>query len=188
MNMIKRWKTVLRVSMVMLAVSLFFVNSCAAVEQEQAVIEAVGFFSHFPMRSTRQVIEEICAKFGGRVSLTLYDETRPEGQEFMASKNLSGHIPMRLYINGVNTFSLDGRDISFSDFVGYAWTAADLEKAITLALESGVDGIAVDAPVKSGGLNPIMTAGIVVGLIIIALTGFILFWPKKKQRGKRNVG
>jgi hypothetical protein len=165
----------------MLAVSFF---PAAAQGQEKVSVEAVGFFTHFPMRQTRQVIEATCAKFGDRVTLKLYDETRAEGQAFMEEKNLSGHIPMRLYINGVNTFRIDGQEIAFSDFVGYAWMPEHLEKAITLALEGGVQAIAADAPAKKSGGNPLVVVSIAAGIIAIALAGFLLFGPKKKAGAK----
>lgn len=176
----KIWeKAMLCLAAVLMSVISSAADACAA-EREKVIVEAVGFFSHFPMRPTRQTIEEICAKFGEQVSLTLYDEMQPEGQAFLSSKGLSGHIPMRLYINGVNTFTLDGREVSFSDFAGYAWTAADLENAIDFTLTNGVDGIAADTPADSGGGSPVVTAGIAAGVAIVMITGFILFRPKKK--------
>ncbi len=131
----KSWRNVALYIAVLLSVFFVPALSHAAEKQEPVVVEAVGFFTHFPMQPTRQAIEETCAKFGEQVVLTLYDEMKPEGQAFMASKNLSGHLPMRLYINGVNTVTLDGREVSFRDFVDRAWTAADLEEAIRMALE-----------------------------------------------------
>jgi len=143
----RKWKTAVLCIVSVLMVIAILPVSVHAEEQEKVIIEAVGFFTHFPMRATRNVIEETCAKFGDQVELTLYDESRQEGQDFLTSKGLAGHIPMRLYINGENAFNLDGVEVAFRDFVDYKWwTAADLEKAITLALESGVGDIAIEIP------------------------------------------
>jgi hypothetical protein len=138
-------KAILSVVAVFLVLYSFSVNANAE-EQGKVIIEAVGFFTHFPMRPTRGVIEDTCAKFGERVELTLYDEMKPEGQEFMALKGLSGHIPMRLFINGLNTVTIDGRAISFRDFVNRAWNADDLEKAIMLALEGKIGSNSAEEP------------------------------------------
>jgi hypothetical protein len=131
----KRWGIFALCVAVMLVFFSCSVPARAAEKLEPVTVEAVGFFSHFPMQPTRQAIEETCAKFGDRVVLTLYDEMQPEGQAFMESKSLSGHLPMRLFVGGLNTVTLDGREVSFRDFVDRAWTAADLEQAIRMALE-----------------------------------------------------
>ena len=120
-------KLTILTGIVVLTALLLFPAGVFAENQEKIIIEAVGFFSHFPMRATRQAIEDTCAKFGEKVELRLYDETKDEGQEFMKSKGLSGHLPMRLFIDG---------KVSFFDFVGRDWTPEELEKAITMALES----------------------------------------------------
>lgn len=116
----------------LMLLSVFSVNIHAQ-EQKKVIVEAVGFFSHFPMKATRDAIMETCAKFGEQVELTLYDEDSPEGESFMKKKGLSGHLPMRLYINGENTFALSGRTVSFKDFVNREWNADDLSNAIELA-------------------------------------------------------
>lgn len=189
----RKWKMTVLCFVAVLMIFTLLPITAHAEEQEKVIVEAVGFFSHFPMRATRQVIEETCAKFGDPVELTLYDETKAEGQDFLTSKGLSGHIPMRLYINGENAFNIDGQEIAFRDFVDYEWTADDLEKAITLALESGVEGIAIEIPdefaVSGSDLTgscsnlPIIIS-VVVGVAIIALAGYFIFKPKKTQAKK----
>lgn len=106
--------------------------------EEKVKVEAVGFFSHYPMQSTRQAIESACEKFGDKVELRLYDETTDEGQEFLSKVGLSGHIPMALYVDGKISHSVDGKTITFRDFVGQNWSGGDLEKVIDLRLK-GVD-------------------------------------------------
>ena len=121
----KKRKLSLLIAVMVLITLLLFPTGVFA--KNKVIIEAVGFFSHFPMRATRQAIEDTCAKFGDKVKLTIYDETQPDGQMFMRLKGLSGHLPMRLLIDG---------KVSFSDFVDRDWTAEQLEKAIATALES----------------------------------------------------
>ena len=123
----KKGKLMILTCIVVLIALLLFLVSTFAKNRDKVIVEAVGFFSHFPLQATRQAIEDTCAKFGDKVKLTLYDETKADGQEFMKSKGLSGHLPMKLLIDG---------KVSFSDFVDRDWTAEQLEKAITTALES----------------------------------------------------
>ncbi|MCL1876178.1 MAG: hypothetical protein FWF87_07990 [Synergistaceae bacterium] len=120
----KKGKFSLLIAVMVLTTLLLF--PAGAFAEDQVIVEAVGFFSHFPMRATRQAIEDTCAKFGDKVKLTLYDETEPDGQMFMRLNGLSGHLPMRLFIDGA---------LSFCDFVGKDWAVEELEKAITMALE-----------------------------------------------------
>lgn len=186
----RKWEMTVLCFVAVLMIFTLLPLTAHAEEQEKVIVEAVGFFSHFPMRPTRQVIEETCAEFGDQVELTLYDETKAEGQDFLTSKGLSGHIPMRLYINGENAFNIDGQEIAFRDFVDYEWTADDLEKAITLALESSTDTISLDKPDEfavsgsgaggSGSISPIIIS-VAVGVVIIALAGYFIFKPKKTQ-------
>ncbi|MDR1510856.1 MAG: hypothetical protein LBS53_14625 [Synergistaceae bacterium] len=145
-------------------------------------VDAVGFFSHAPMRGTREAIVDACAKFGGQVALTFYDETKSEGQDFMRDKGLSGHIPMRLYVNGKNTFTLEGREVSFSDFVGRKWRAEDLERVIALIIE-GVDASTAERPDESQNYSARLIGA---AALIIVLSAICLIWSKKSK--KKNKG
>jgi hypothetical protein len=113
---------------------LFLIQSSATMGAKVKV-EALGFFSHPPMHETRDTIQKVCKEFGNRVELTMYDEWSPDGQNFMQSKKLSGHLPMVLYVNGAVAHRIGGRVVTFRDFVGYSWTAEDLEQVIKLNLE-----------------------------------------------------
>ncbi len=116
-------------------------------------VEALGFFSHPPMWETRDTIQKVCQEFGDRVDLVMYDETTADGEKFMQSHNLSGHIPMVLYING----SLNQQ---IRDFVNWNWKAEDLKQAIKLALEGKKAAVPepadTSAEVKNPKTSPVM--------------------------------
>lgn len=107
-------------------------------------IEALGFFTHMPMRHTRTTIQTICEDFGDQVELVLYDESSSEGIKFMEERGLQGHLPMVLYVNGSIAHEIDGRLVVFRDFADYGWNGEDLRQVISLYLD-GVE-TAVAAP------------------------------------------
>ena len=154
-----------------------------AFAQDKIKIEAVGFFSHFPMKPTLTAIQDTCKKYSDKVDLTVYDETTDEGQNFLAKMGLSGHIPMELYIDGKNTFAIDGKAITFSDFVNDKWQVKDLEKAIELKLQ-GVDASS-DTPVKpAGNSNYIFMISILISVVIIIFLVFYIIKRKNKAGRK----
>lgn len=111
-------------------------------------VEAVGFFSHFPMQPTKEAIQSACQKFGDKVELTLHDEDTQEGQEFLSKVGLSGHIPMAIYVDGELSHSVDGKNVAFRDFVGGSWRGEDLEKVLELRIK-GVETAAKDQDSQS---------------------------------------
>ena len=110
-------------------------------------IEGVGFFNHPPLFAARDAIVEVCKEFGEQVELTLYLEDDEDGQQFMKEKNLSGHLPLALYINGSLAHQIEDRIVVFRDFIGRAWTKEDLREVV----EANVSGktTAVAAPINA---------------------------------------
>lgn len=97
-------------------------------------IEALGFFTHPPMWETRDVIQNVCKKFPGKIELVMYNELSNEGRKFMQSKGLIGHIPMALYVNGSIAHKINNQVIVFRDFVGLSWKPENLEQVIKINL------------------------------------------------------
>jgi ABC-type uncharacterized transport system substrate-binding protein len=123
---------------------LYNVGITLAASDKVIKVEALGFFSHPPLRATRNTIQEICKQFGSQVELVLHDEWSEDGQKFMKEKGLTGHLPTVIYINGSLAHKIDDRVVVFRDFVGQAWTGQDLQKVIQLNLDG--QNTAVKAP------------------------------------------
>ena len=117
-------------------------------------VEALGFFSHPPMWETRDTIQQVCQEFGDRVELVMHDEMTSDGQGFMQSNGLSGHIPMVLYLDGSPAHQIDGRTVEFRDFVNMGWKAGDLEQVIKLNLAGEKTAVKEPADVSAQAGNP----------------------------------
>ena len=117
-------------------------------------VEGVGFFNHPPLFAARDAIIEVCKEFGEQVELTLYLEDDEDGQRFMKDKNLSGHLPMALYINGSLAHQIGDRVVVFRDFIGRAWTKEDLRQAVEANVSGKTTAVAAPKNTYSGFYRP----------------------------------
>lgn len=123
-------------------------------------VEALGFFSHPPMVPLKNTLQQVAQEFGDQVQLVLHDETTSDGEQFMKDNNLSGHLPMVLYIDGSVAHKIDDKVIVFRDFEGQGWTRQDLEQVIKLNLAGQKTAVASPANALTEAWNPnAMAAG-----------------------------
>jgi hypothetical protein len=159
-------------------------------------VEALGFFSHPPMQATRDTITKTCQEFGSQVDLTMHDEWTPDGEQFMQSKGLSGHLPMVLYINGSVAHKIGDRVVVFRDFVGSGWTAQDLEQVIRLNLAGQKTAVAAPPNATTEAWNPGAMAAAQRGLItslllyvaggIVVIVAAVLGFKRLRKKAKRS--
>jgi len=104
-----------------------------------AVSVEIIAFSHPPLRPVLAEVGQLLATYGDRVHVTHYDFDTPEGAAFAKKKGLSGHIPLVIFVNGKDTFTLNERKVTFESFpqgqgTGMvpdgAWTVADLDAVV----------------------------------------------------------
>ena len=129
-------------------IALGFVPSLA--KAAEVKVEGVGFFNHPPLFAARDAIIEVCREFGEQVELTLYLEDDEDGQQFMKEKNLSGHLPMALYINGFLAHQIGDRVVVFRDFIGRAWTKEDLRQVVEANVSGKTTAVAAPKNAYSG--------------------------------------
>jgi hypothetical protein len=98
--------------------------------------------NHPPLRPVLAEVDQLLAAYGARVHVTHYDFDTPEGASFATKMGLNGHIPMVIFINGKDTFTLNGRKVTFESFpqgqgtgmvADGAWTTADLDTVLKQA-------------------------------------------------------
>jgi hypothetical protein len=117
-------------------------------------VEALGFFSHPPMAQTANAIKDAAAKFGSQVQLVMHDETTDDGTQFMQARNLSGHLPMVLWIDGSVAHKVGARTVVFRDFLGQGWTQQDLEQVIRDRIAGKDTAVAAPANAETEQWNP----------------------------------
>ena len=97
------------------------------------------FLNHPPVREVLTQVDAVLAVYGDKGSVTRYDFDTPEGAAFAKQKGLTGHVPLAIFVNGSQTFDVNGRKVTFESFpqgagTGMvpdgAWAVADLESVL----------------------------------------------------------
>jgi ABC-type glycerol-3-phosphate transport system substrate-binding protein len=110
----------------------------APVASGTATVEIVSL-NHPPVRPVLDQVDALLKPYGAKVKVTRYDFDTPEGAAFAQKMGLTGHDPLAIFVNGSQSFNLDGRTVTFNSFpqgggTGMvpdgAWTVADLEAVL----------------------------------------------------------
>jgi ABC-type glycerol-3-phosphate transport system substrate-binding protein len=98
--------------------------------------------NHPPLRPVLAEVDQLLTPYGAKVHVTHYDFDTPQGADFAKRKGLTGHVPLAIFINGQDTFTLAGRKLNFVSFpqgegtgmvADGQWTMADLDTVLKQA-------------------------------------------------------
>jgi hypothetical protein len=98
----------------------------------------VLYMNHGPLQSSIEQIKKVFSQYGNKISVSWYDFETREGEQFMAKKGVTQHIPLVIWLDGKFTFPVNGKEIKFVGFPtgsGPAafqgkWTMEDLRQAL----------------------------------------------------------
>jgi hypothetical protein len=98
----------------------------------------VLYMNHGPLQPSLQEIRSVFSQYKGKIAVSWYDFESKEGEEFMAKKKITQHIPLGIWMDDQVKFQVDGKDIIFAGFPTGAgpaffqgkWTMADLQKVL----------------------------------------------------------
>jgi len=98
----------------------------------------VLYMNHGPLISTIQEIKGLFGKYGKKIAVSWHDVDTNDGEEFMAKKRITQHIPLVIWMDNQVKFQVGGKDIIFAGFPtgsGPAffqgkWTMTDLQKVL----------------------------------------------------------
>jgi hypothetical protein len=98
----------------------------------------VLYMNHGPLQDSLEGIKKVFSQYKGKVAVSWYDFESKEGEEFMAKKKITQHIPLLIWMDDQVKFKVDGKEIVFAGFPtgsGPAffqgkWTNADLQKVL----------------------------------------------------------
>ena len=115
---------------------LFSVLLTAAVAKEIKV--EVLYMNHGPLQPSLEKIKNIFSQYRGKITVSWYDFETKEGEQFMAKKGITQHIPLVIWLDGNNAIPVNGKEIKFVGFPtgsGPAffqgkWTMEDLRSAL----------------------------------------------------------
>jgi hypothetical protein len=115
---------------------LFSIPLTASAAKEVKV--EVLYMNHGPLQSSLQQIKNIFSQYDGKVAVSWYDYESKEGEQFMAKKGVTQHIPLVIWLDGKFALPVNGKEVKFVGFPtgsGPAffqgkWTMEDLRKAL----------------------------------------------------------
>ncbi len=98
----------------------------------------VLYMNHGPLQDSLEGIKKVFSQYKGKVTVSWYDYDTKEGEDFMAKKKITQHIPLLIWMDNQVKFKVDGKEIVFAGFPtgsGPAffqgkWTNADLQKVL----------------------------------------------------------
>jgi hypothetical protein len=98
----------------------------------------VLYMNHGPLQASLQEIRNVFSQYKGKIIVSWYDFESKEGEDFMAKKRLTQHIPLAIWMDDQVKFQVDGKEVIFAGFPTGSgpqffqgkWTMADLQKAL----------------------------------------------------------
>jgi len=75
----------------------------------------IFYLAHRPAVAVVDKIDKIVAEFNDIVTRK-YNFEDPASKKLLKKYKLSGHMPVAIYINGKNNFTIDGKKIQFRNF------------------------------------------------------------------------
>jgi len=99
----------------------------------------IFYLPHAPAVAVVKKVEEMVQKYP-HYTVKKYDFDDSANDAVVAAHNLSGHIPVAIFIGGKNTFTIDGKAVTFTNFpqsdafipdFGGSWDYADIAKVLT---------------------------------------------------------
>jgi hypothetical protein len=98
----------------------------------------VLYMNHGPLLPSIEQIKKVFSQYGNKITVSWYDFETKEGEQFMAKKGVTQHVPLVIWLDGKYSIPVNGKEIRFVGFPtgsGPAffqgkWTMDDLRVAL----------------------------------------------------------
>jgi hypothetical protein len=98
----------------------------------------VLYMNHGPLLGSLDQIKKVFSQYGSKVAVSWHDFETKEGEQFMAKKGVTQHVPLVIWLDGKFAILVNGKEIKFVGFPtgsGPAafqgkWTVEDLRSAL----------------------------------------------------------
>jgi len=98
----------------------------------------VLYMNHGPLQDSLEQIKKVFSQYGSKITVSWYDFETKEGEQFMAKKGVTQHVPLVIWMNGNSVFPVNGKEIKFVGFPTGSgpiffqgkWTMNDLRVAL----------------------------------------------------------
>jgi hypothetical protein len=120
-----------------LAVLVLFFIPLTLVAAKEVKVEVL-YMNHGPLLPSLEQIKKVFSQYGGKLTVSWYDFETKEGEQFMAKKGITQHVPLIIWLDGKSAVPVNGKEINFTGFPtgsGPAffqgkWTMDDLRQAL----------------------------------------------------------
>jgi len=98
----------------------------------------VLYMNHGPLLDSLEQIKKVFLQYENKITVSWYDFETKEGEQFMAKKGVTQHVPLVIWLDGKSALPVNGKEIKFVGFPtgsGPAafqgkWTMDDLRQAL----------------------------------------------------------
>jgi hypothetical protein len=98
----------------------------------------VLYMNHGPLQPSLEKIKYVFSQYGSKVTVSWYDFETKEGEQFMAKKGVTQHIPLVIWLDGKVAVPVNGKEVKFIGFPTGSgpvpfqgkWTMEDLRSAL----------------------------------------------------------
>jgi len=126
-------KIILSCLVVLVLFSIPFTLSAA----KEVKVEVL-YMNHGPLLDSLEQIKKVFSQYGSKITVSWYDFETKEGEQFMAKKGVTQHVPLVIWLDGKSAFPVNGKEIKFVGFPTGAgpaafqgkWTMDDLRQAL----------------------------------------------------------
>ena len=95
---------------------LFLFSTPLTVFPEEPVRIEVLYMNHGPLRPTLRELDKLFTGYGDKIAVYRHDFYSEEGERFKAEKEIKGHVPLVLWIDGKSTLKVNGTLVQFRGF------------------------------------------------------------------------
>jgi hypothetical protein len=88
----------------------------------------VLYMNHGPLQSSLEQIKQVFSKYGNKIEASWYDFESKEGEQFMAKKGVTQHVPLVIWLDGKFALPVNGKEVKFVGFPTGSGPAAFQEK------------------------------------------------------------
>jgi hypothetical protein len=98
----------------------------------------VLYMNHGPLLDSLEQIKKVFSQYGSKITVSWHDFETKEGEQFMAKKGITQHLPLVIWLDNKYSVPVNGKEIKFAgfptgsgpaDFQG-KWTMDDLRQAL----------------------------------------------------------
>jgi hypothetical protein len=76
----------------------------------------VLYMNHGPLQASLEQIKNVFSQYGSRINVSWYDFESKEGEQFMAKKGVTQHIPLVIWLDGRFAVPVNGKEVKFVGF------------------------------------------------------------------------